>query len=95
MVHHFGTFPELEDQMCEWVPGAEKSPDREEALVWVLSCLDLAPWHFSDNTRNYNEVGYGISENVDGVYGNFSSQGQTCSNYGNAREYLQREDMNF
>ena len=26
-VHHFGTFPELEDQLCEWVPGADKSPD--------------------------------------------------------------------
>jgi len=23
-VHHFGTFPELEDQMVEWIPGADK-----------------------------------------------------------------------
>ncbi len=38
-VHHFGTFPELEDQLCEWVPGAEKSPDRLDALVWALSKL--------------------------------------------------------
>jgi len=36
-VHHFGTFPELEDEMCEWVPGAEKSPDRVDALVWAIS----------------------------------------------------------
>lgn len=41
MVHHFGAFPELEDQMCEWVPGAEKSPDRCDALVWSLTMLDL------------------------------------------------------
>lgn len=34
-VHHFGTFPQLEDQMCEWVPG-EKSPDRMDALVWAI-----------------------------------------------------------
>ena len=34
-VHHFGTFPELEGQLCEWVPGAEKSPDRLDALVGV------------------------------------------------------------
>jgi predicted phage terminase large subunit-like protein len=38
-VHHFGTFPQLEDQMCEWVPGAEKSPDRIDALVWAITKL--------------------------------------------------------
>jgi phage terminase large subunit-like protein len=41
-VKHFGNFPELEDQMCEWVPGAEKSPDRVDALVWALTSLDLS-----------------------------------------------------
>jgi len=40
-MHHFGHFPELEDQMCEWVPGAEKSPDRVDALVWAVTALDL------------------------------------------------------
>ncbi len=39
-VHHFGTFPELEDQMCEWIPGAEKSPDRLDALVFALAELE-------------------------------------------------------
>jgi phage terminase large subunit-like protein len=38
-VHHFGTFPQLEDQMCEWVPGIEKSPDRIDALVWSITKL--------------------------------------------------------
>ncbi len=38
-VHHFGTFPELEDQMCEWAPGFEKSPDRIDALVWAVTKL--------------------------------------------------------
>lgn len=37
-VHHVGMFSELEDQMCEWVPG-EKSPDRMDALVWALTEL--------------------------------------------------------
>lgn len=37
-VHHVGTFPQLEDQMCEWVPG-EKSPDRMDALVWAMTEL--------------------------------------------------------
>ena len=34
-VHHLGTFPELEDQMTNWVPG-DKSPDHFDALVWAL-----------------------------------------------------------
>lgn len=38
-VHHFGTFPQLEDQMCEWVPGVDKSPDRIDALVWAVTKL--------------------------------------------------------
>lgn len=37
-VHHVGVFKELEDQMCNWVPGA-KSPDRLDALVWALTEL--------------------------------------------------------
>jgi phage terminase large subunit-like protein len=36
--HHVGTFPELEDQMVEWVPG-EMSPDRLDALVWAYTDL--------------------------------------------------------
>jgi predicted phage terminase large subunit-like protein len=38
-VKHFGNFPELEDQLCEWEPGSEKSPDRLDALVWAISFL--------------------------------------------------------
>ena len=40
-IHHFGTFRELEDQQCEWIPGAEKSPDRIDALVWAVTELNL------------------------------------------------------
>jgi len=25
--------------MCEWVPGVEKTPDRIDALVWVITKL--------------------------------------------------------
>jgi phage terminase large subunit-like protein len=39
-VHHVGTFGQLEDQMCTWVPG-EPSPDRVDALVWGLTELML------------------------------------------------------
>lgn len=38
-VHHVGTFPELEDQMCQWEPGDE-SPDRLDGLVWGLTDLN-------------------------------------------------------
>lgn len=40
LVHHVGTFGELEDQMCGWVPG-DNSPDRIDALVWALTELML------------------------------------------------------
>lgn len=37
-IHHVGSFPQLEDQLCTWVPG-EKSPDRLDALVWAATHL--------------------------------------------------------
>lgn len=41
---HCGNFPELEDQMCGWIPPlsgqkAEYSPDRMDALVWAATEL--------------------------------------------------------
>ena len=38
--HHVGVFADLEDQLCNWVAGAE-SPDRLDALVWALTELML------------------------------------------------------
>lgn len=39
-VHHVGYFPELEDQLCTWVPDeSRKSPDRLDAYVHVLTAL--------------------------------------------------------
>lgn len=39
-VHHIGNFPQLEDQMCAYVPGLDmKSPDRMDALVWAITDL--------------------------------------------------------
>jgi phage terminase large subunit-like protein len=35
-IHHVGSFPILEDQMCEWQPGMA-SPDRIDALVWAAT----------------------------------------------------------
>jgi phage terminase large subunit-like protein len=41
-IKHVGGFPELEDQMCSWVPGEEDSPDRLDALVWGFTEIFLA-----------------------------------------------------
>jgi phage terminase large subunit-like protein len=41
-VRHAGGFAALEDQMCNWTPsGAERSPDRLDALVWAVTELML------------------------------------------------------
>lgn len=40
-MHHVGAeFAQLEDQLCNWVPG-DKSPDRLDALVWAFTELML------------------------------------------------------
>lgn len=36
--HHVGFFPNLEDELCTWVPG-EKSPNRLDAKVWAYTDL--------------------------------------------------------
>jgi phage terminase large subunit-like protein len=43
-VRHVGCFPELENQMCQFVVANRsgiKSPDRLDALVWALTDLVL------------------------------------------------------
>lgn len=41
-VRHAGGFAQLEDQMCNWVPGmGDHSPDRMDALVWALTELSI------------------------------------------------------
>lgn len=39
MIHHVGTFPVLEDQLCEWEAGNPNSPDRLDAFVWAFTDL--------------------------------------------------------
>jgi phage terminase large subunit-like protein len=51
-VHHVNVHPELEDQMCTFVPASrEGSPDRVDALVWaVTELMGGAPvTYFSDD----------------------------------------------
>lgn len=48
-VHHLGSFPYLEDEMCVWAPGDKESPDRVDALVWAFYDLkDLISGSWAD-----------------------------------------------
>ena len=38
-VFHAKPMPELEDQLCTWIPGEGPSPDRLDALVWAIRSL--------------------------------------------------------
>jgi predicted phage terminase large subunit-like protein len=40
LVHHVGEFEQLEDEMTTWKPG-KKSPNRMDALVWLITALVL------------------------------------------------------
>mgnify|MGYP001772673530 CR=1 FL=1 len=46
-VHHVGTFPQLEDQLCGWTINLDWSPDRLDALIYALTELQRhegTPW---------------------------------------------------
>jgi phage terminase large subunit-like protein len=40
-VYHVGEFTNLEDEMCQWIPG-DPSPNRMDALVWAITSLMTA-----------------------------------------------------
>ena len=42
-IHHINYLPDLESQMCSWIPGEGKSPDRVDALVHALTALMIKP----------------------------------------------------
>jgi phage terminase large subunit-like protein len=42
-VHHVNYLTDLESQMCSWIPGEGKSPDRVDALVHALTALLIKP----------------------------------------------------
>jgi len=45
--HHVGSFPQLEDELCLWVPG-DASPNRLDALVWAATeLMMLGSWWIS------------------------------------------------
>jgi phage terminase large subunit-like protein len=71
-VHHVGSWPELEDQMCTYVPDIPgKSPDRLDALVWACTELKgLTAGSWTD--------AYGIVECVNCAHKYISSLHDAC-----------------
>jgi len=47
-IHHVGSFPALEDELCLWIPGEGDSPNRLDAMVWGMVELIL-PSFFGDS----------------------------------------------
>ena len=41
-IHHVGTYPELEDQLCSFAGGSSNSPDRLDAMVYGFSELMIS-----------------------------------------------------
>ena len=54
-IHHVGSFPKLEDELCLWIPG-DKSPNRLDALVWCATELIATPNFFGDCPEILSEM---------------------------------------
>lgn len=54
-IEHHGVFSQLEDQLCEWIPGA-KSPDRLDAYVWGMTELLVDLLTFGASVVGENEA---------------------------------------
>lgn len=52
VAHHVGYFAQLEDEMCEYVPGESKSPNRMDAMVWAATELFGKPQGILEWTQN-------------------------------------------
>ena len=46
-VFHARPMPDLEDQLCNWIPGEGPSPDRLDALVWAVRSLTRPPYRIA------------------------------------------------
>lgn len=54
--HHVGTFPELEHELCRWVPGAGSSPNRLDSCVWAYTTLMLKQSNRVTDTSAFTPV---------------------------------------
>jgi phage terminase large subunit-like protein len=54
-IHHVGSFPGLEDQLCDWNPQISDSPDRLDAYVWGFTLLLVRGQSMLDALRKRRE----------------------------------------
>lgn len=54
LIHHVGSFPALEDELCLWIPG-DDSPNRLDAMVWGMT--ELIGQRFFDSGRFKHDPG--------------------------------------
>lgn len=68
-VHHVGTFPELEDQMCEYTPDGKMgySPDRMDALVWALTELMVGSISHEGLMDYYRQEAKAVADRLSGT----------------------------
>lgn len=72
LISHVGSFPDLEDEMCTYVPG-DHSPNRMDALVWALTELfghdiaDMSEAEFQNNRTVVLETGRVVGGNGNGM----------------------------
>jgi phage terminase large subunit-like protein len=53
-IHHVGSLPQLEDQLCSWLPTDPESPDRLDANVWLWT--ELRDMIYSGYSQAYGVV---------------------------------------
>jgi phage terminase large subunit-like protein len=76
-IHHLGSFPLLEDQLCSWSPLDPESPDRLDALVWGFTDMkDLISGSWLG--------AYGVVKCAGCGHGYLSAGKKTCPHCGTA-----------
>ncbi len=67
-VSHVGTFPELEDQMCEFTPDGNMgySPDRMDSLVWALTELMVGTISHEGLMDYYRQEAKAVADRLSG-----------------------------
>jgi hypothetical protein len=60
--HIVGVLPELEDELVSWVPGVSSSPNRLDAMVWVVTGLEPPPAPMTMATPSLRRVVTALNE---------------------------------
>ena len=92
-IHHVGTFPTLEDQMCGFTSDFDRatagySPDRVDALVWALTDLLVEPMSNSGIFELYREQ----ARQADGSQREARTEAAVCARAASSTRKQQQEE---